>query len=202
MLPIYMIAILIFAVLIIVTLLSIIGYMLLFKKSTVVVFGNNGIPNCIKKGKKKGTRIVFKGGANFPITNNYVQEGKKKIYFCQQDDDRTFKPYIPPALKEKVDYNLNNAVADSFEEGAKKFKFGFEKFAPFITITVVCVMCIIGTIMTVKYNTDIQPTELDAIIGAAEALDKASQNYAEGAKANQVIVEKLGNQNNEGEPPK
>ena len=278
----------VFTALIITALIGVIVYMLFFKKVSVVIFGSNGIPNEISKAKKKKNRLYFDKGINFEIVNNYISKGKKRIYFAQKINERTFVPFVfvnteddiknievdynnkaekkefdkklkldfskkyhkliktidtiqqqieynqlkLDTQKQKIEngndkllfidrnkfiikfsnnikqlniklsrfkkleeklrkeeeikfndlckkekqkikytvqnnvntnYNILNGIADSYEEGAIRFKFGLDKFAPFITIALVALICVLGVAISMKYATQITPVEAEAI---------------------------------------
>jgi len=310
------IGIVVFAVLIIISLIAIIVYMLFFKKVTTIIFGSNGMPNEIRKAKKRKNRLDFGKGINVDIVNNYITQGKKRIYFAQKIDERTFIPFSfvndVEAIKEieiafnnsneekefnkklklnfskkyinllnqieevnkkidfaknrileetekidsddrtflfinrvffinnfernlrllnlklgrlkkkeeslrkleekkianlgksekkksnytvlgKVDvnYNILNGIADSYEEGAIRFKFGLEKFAPFITIAIVAMVCVIGTVMTMKYATSITPVEAAAMEDLGDSMKVCAQYVSTSQQTNLELAKTL-----------
>lgn len=325
--PTWLFAVLIFMILIIISLGAVLLYMLFFKKVQVVVFGANGMPPEIKKASKKGNRLYIGRRANLPIYKNYLQQGKKRIYFAVKIDEITYIPYnlvdrpekiseadaqidkiieqektqfektlktlnknysknqikleklkeilenvqdkiaefdkkykagdekfffffsiekqiksykkqerriqkkikvVEDKLKEieklnkkeltetdkkkfqkkvfgvlpslDVDYDWLSVVADAYEEGAKRFEFGIARFAPIIAVVVVAVMCIVGTIMVVKYNTDMSPIEAEAYADFGDDLAVCAQYFTEFQKA-QNEAAKTQNQNQEANIP-
>lgn len=192
----------VFLSLIIISLIATIVYMLFFKKVPVVVFGTNGMPNEIMKAKKKKNKLFFKHGVNLDIVRNYVRSGKKSIYFADKIDERTYKPHTLTGEKVDVNYNILNGIADSYEEGAVRFKFGLEKFAPFITIAVVAMICVLGTVMTMKYATSITPVEADAMKDLGSSLKICSQYISTSQETNLALAQTLKPQVKEEDTPK
>lgn len=328
-LPTWLFAIFVFLLLIIILLVSTLVYMIFFRKVQVIVFGANGMPPEIRKAAKKGNRLFLGRKANLPIYKNYLQQGKKKVYFAVKINEQSYIPYnlvdgkeeilksdmeidkiieqdkskfqktlkslnnqysktqkrleiynerledvsdklqeavqkesegkkimfvfsygstikalkkqekqllkkinvleerlkkieelnkseIGKSDKEKlkkkvfgvlpsldVDYDWLSVVADAYEEGSKRFEFGLQKFAPFITIAVVAIMCIVGTIMVVKYNTDMTPIEAEAINEFSGSIEACSQYFSEWTKAQQEISrQERANQQSEVDIPK
>jgi len=309
-LPTWLFVIFFALILAIMALMGVLIYMLFFRKVQVVVFGANGATSEIRRASKRRGRLWMGGKVNLPIYNNYLQQGKKKVYFAVKVDERTYVPYnlvqgpeevyniqekserlaeegsaiddkrvrrlnkrynvIEKALyqekersqniqdrieqlneklkegqdklfgmvdirqrikvlkrqadksqktinakQEKLDaikalnqqelvkdrneseskkffgllprldvnYDWLNVVADAYEEGTKRFEFGLARFAPYITLTVVVIMCSVLTIAAIKYNTSMSPAEADAyqefgddIRACAEYMTEASQD--------------------------
>lgn len=318
-----LIVVIVFAVLIITALIGVIVYMLFFRKVPVVVFGANGMPNEITKAKKKRNRLDFGKGINLEIVNNYIAKGKKRIYFVQKIDERTFVPFsfvsdaesiknievnynyskinkeftkklkaefstkykvlldkidklkqriefaqeridqetekinsgddkflffidreriiknfkkqikqlniklsrlkkteekwrkleekkIEKFAKEKtqkikyaqlgkvdINYNILSGIADSYEEGAIRFKFGLDKFAPFITIALVALICVLGVAISMKYATQITPVEADAMKDLGQSMKTCAQYVSESQKTNLALAQTLKSQTKE-----
>lgn len=192
----------VFLSLIITSLIGTIIYMMFFRKVQVIVFGTNGMPNEIKKAKKKKNKLFFDKGANLDIVRNYVKSGKKAIYFADKLDERTYKPRSIVGETLSVNYNILNGIADSYEEGAIRFKFGLEKFAPFITIAVVTMICVLGTVMTMKYATSITPVEAEAMKDLGQSLKICTQYVSTSQETNLALAETLSPQSKGGDIPK
>lgn len=306
----------VFSILIISALAGTIIYMIFFRKVPVVVFGSNGIPDEITRAKKRKNRLEFGKGINLEIVNNYIAKGKKRIYFVQKIDERTFVPFtfvkkadaiksievaynnkkegkefekklkadfskkyktlleridqikkkiefaqeriaeetekinsgdetfffmsrerfiknfknqirqfnikldrmkkteeqwrkieekkIAELGKEKkqkiqyaelgnidVNYNILSGIADSYEEGAIRFKFGLDKFAPFITIALVALICVLGVAISMKYATQITPVEADAMKELNKGMQVCTQYVSESQKTNLALAQEL-----------
>lgn len=298
------------AVLFIMILGSYLIYILFFKKSTVIVFGGNGLPNEVIKARKVKNRLYFSNGSNFLIMNNYIKQGNKFVYFAYKMDDISYLPYnfvkseesvlstskindnkfdddyiknfasnkiskefkklikkisnfeskidiltiklynskekkklsiktkieslskkldtlkeqhnkLIESEKDKfsklsetkseckfsiiksleVDSEWSHMLASSFEEGASRFKFGLDKFAPLISVVVVVLLCVIMVLGSVKYVTTLDPVELEVLDKVSKTLESISIHYTEGAKANLAITETL-NKNTVSEVPR
>lgn len=311
------------------TLVTILVYLIFFKKVTVMIFGANGTPDTMRKAKKKQNKLFLSNKITLDIMNNYRKMGKKTIYFGYQVDEQTVIPFsivneeeeitkieiqnnqkqlqkkaeklsqinystryqklikqlskqeksieileeklaieqnklengyekilffiqrekiifsiqkkiklgkkqlerlkttekkileleekkyekliqkkstqqtysILPKLK--IDYEWNSIAADAYEESTKRFQFGLQKFAPFITVTVTIIFCVILVLGSMRYATTIEPIELEAIKEISNQNKQIAQYYTEGSKANKAIVEKINfekNQNNQEVP--
>lgn len=317
----------VFLSLIIISLVATIVYMMFFKKVQVVVFGANGMSHDIRKVKQRKNRLDLGKGINVEIINNYISRGKKRIYFIQKLDERTFVPFsfvndaeairsmeiafnndteekrfgeqlkanfskkyklildqiektsakidfaqnrileetekidsddtkflfinrvyfinnfernirllslklgrlkkkektlrdleekkIEKLAKTKtkninytvlgkvdVNYNILNGIADSYEEGAIRFKFGLEKFAPMITIAVVAMICVLGTVMTMKYAASITPVEADAMKELGKSMQTCVQYVKTSQDTNLALAQTLKPVVNEEDTPK
>lgn len=221
-LPLALIVVLIFAILIIVTLISVLVYFIFFHKVELIAFGNNGLPPEIMRVKKSKGRLWGKN-FNLPIIKNYVKDGKKIRYFAIKIDDSTYVPYNflsnseLEALDEfynskindkgeeekeqtryygllpkfSVDFDLKAKMVDSCIKGMKRFQFGFDKIAPFAVLVIFVVLIVIGTIMSIKYNTEMTPAHVDTIRELGDSMQACSQFISEGQQVNAQLLESL-----------
>lgn len=226
-LPLFLVVVLIFSALIIITLISTLVYFIFFNKVPVIAINNGSASAEQIRAKKKGNKLFYKN-STIPIYKNYITIGNKKIYLALKIDDDSYVPYNligegqvefldkiydkinskDEKLKEldeeqantryygfipklDIDYNFKAAIANSYHEGATRFKFGFDKIAPFALLTIFVIMIVIGTIMSVKYNTEMTPASASAIQELGANLEACAAFVSEGQQVNRAILEEL-----------
>lgn len=181
----------IFFIALILILFGILIYMLFFRKVTVLTFDKNGNPFQVVQGTKKGKKIWFKKNNWTAKEDSIMRFGKRSIYLAQIADENSWVPYNLKGAELKADENWLEALNSSYRDSAVKFKFGIEKYKELISIIVTtCFICIM-VLGAVKYTSEITPVEAEAIEQSAKAFENAAKYYAEGSKANQLIVENL-----------
>lgn len=177
--------------------------MLLFRKSTVLLFDSRGNAYKIIQATKKGKRLWYKKNNWTAKEGSYGKFGKKVIYFAQQADENSITPYVMEKEKLKADENWLEALNESYHQSAKKFKFGLDKYKELISIVVAVMFITIMVLGSVKFISNMDPVEAETIQACTEMAENVAQYYNEGSKANQAIAEELSKNNEEAkEPPK
>lgn len=187
----YLVALLIFGIIIFIFVLVALIYFLFFNRKMLIIFSDYNSSITYAR-KKKDVLFFNKNNHNVKIDENFIKQGRKYIYFAQKLNENTYLPYSPTTKEYKFDKSILNQIARSYEISANRFKIGIEPFLPFITIAMVALISVLGVSISMKYATDITPVEAEAISELSDSLRSCSQYVSTSQETNLELAQQLG----------